>query len=197
MTFNGQELKDARVEHADLMQGGELVFYVSTARQAKAGDLFPSWEQSIPKVGTIHSQGGNNRAAVTFTLNKQYRTWPLTYDWQGDTLWLTCKEATYKIARSIVEQGTGFSWDIPADGAIHETKGTFCFISNKALRDLKEIGAFVYDGITWRKIDQDANTIHVRADIDQTEMWISLKDDLPWVVELRHNPLGIDWLIER
>ena len=197
VTFNGQELKDARVEHADLMQGGELVFYVSTARQVKADQKVPAWEQNVPTLGTKQSHLGTKKAAVSFTLNKQYRTWPLTYDWQGDTLWLTCKEATYKIARSIVEQGTGFSWDIPADGAINETKGTFCFISNRALRDLKEKGAFVYDGITWRKIDQDANMIHVRADIDQTEMWISLKDDLPWVPEMRHNPLGIDWIIKK
>jgi hypothetical protein len=36
----------------------------------------------------------------------------------------------------------------------------------------------------------------VQADIDRTEMWISLKDDLPLVLEMRNNPLGIDWLIE-
>ena len=197
VTFNGQELKDARIEHADLMQGGELVFYVSAARQVKADKKVPAWEQNVPTLGTKQSQPGNKRAAISFTLNKQYRTWPLVYGWQGDTLWITCKETTYKIARSIVEQGTGFSWDAPADGAVYDTKGTFCFISNKALRELQEKGSFVYDSITWRKVDQDANAIHVQADIDRTEMWISLKDDLPLVLEMRNNPLGIDWLIER
>lgn len=196
VTFNGQELKDSRIEHADLMQGGELVFYVSAARQVQADNAVPAWEPNVPTLGTKQSQPGTKRAAVNFTLNKQYRTWPLAYDWQGDTLWLTCKETTYKIARSIVEQGTGFSWDAPADGAVYDTKGTFCFISNKALRELQEKGSFVYDSITWRKVDQDANAIHVQADIDRTEMWISLKDDLPLVLEMRNNPLGIDWLIE-
>ena len=197
VTFNGKELKDARIEHADLMEGGELAFYVSAAREVKVGKEFPRWEQSVPTLGTKYSHVGNKRGAVSFTLNKQYRTWPLAYDWQGDTLWLTCKETTYKIARSIVEQGTGFSWDIPANGAVYDAKGTFCFISKKALRELQEKGSFVYDSITWQKIDQDANTIHVRADIDQTEMWISLKDDLPLVLKMKNNPLGIDWLIER
>jgi len=28
-------------------------------------------------------------------------------------------------------------------------------------------------------------------------MWISLKDDLPLVLEMKNNPLGIDGLIER
>jgi len=195
VTFNGQELKDARIEHADLMQGGELAFYVSAARKAKAGKEFPRWEQSIPTLGTKYSHVGNKRGAVSFTLNKQYRTWPLAYEWQGDTLWLTCKDTTYKIARSIVEQGTGFSWDIPADGAVYDAKGTFCFISKKALRELQEKGSFVYDSITWRKIDQDGSTIHVRADIDQTEMWIKDDESLPLVIEMRHSPLGIDWRI--
>ena len=195
VTFNGQELKDARIEHADLMQGGELAFYVSAARKAKAGKAFPRWEQSIPTLGTKYSHVGNKRGAVSFTLNKQYRTWPLAYEWQGDTLWLTCKDTTYKIARSIVEQGTGFSWDIPADGVVYDAKGTFCFISKKALRELQEKGSFVYDSITWRKIDQDGSTIHVRADIDQTEMWIKDDESLPLVIEMRHSPLGIDWRI--
>ncbi len=195
VTFNGQELKDARIEHADLMQGGELAFYVSAARKAKAGKAFPRWEQSIPTLGTKYSHVGNKRGAVSFTLNKQYRTWPLAYEWQGDTLWLTCKDTTYKIARSIVERGTGFSWDIPADGVVYDAKGTFCFISKKALRELQEKGSFVYDSITWRKIDQDGSTIHVRADIDQTEMWIKDDESLPLVIEMRHNPLGIDWRI--
>ena len=195
VTFNGQELKDARIEHADLMQGGELAFYVSAARKAKAGKAFPRWEQSIPTLGTKYSHVGNKRGAVSFTLNKQYRTWPLAYEWQGDTLWLTCKDTTYKIARSIVVRGTGFSWDIPADGVVYDAKGTFCFISKKALRELQEKGSFVYDSITWRKIDQDGSTIHVRADIDQTEMWIKDDESLPLVIEMRHNPLGIDWRI--
>jgi len=35
----------------------------------------------------------------------------------------------------------------------------------------------------------------VRADIDQTEMWIKDDESLPLVIEMRHNPLGIDWRI--
>jgi predicted alpha-1,2-mannosidase len=205
VTLNGKELENARIEHADLMQGGELVFYVSSIRPKEVKKTFfdersgkaerPAWEQNIPNVGTKHSQLGNKKAEIAFTLNRQHRTWPLTYVWQGDTLLIQCKEAMYKTPRSVVEHAKGFCWNIPADGAVYEAKGTFAFISRQALRDLQESGSFIYDGITWRKIDQDAHAIHVRADIDQTEMWISLKDDLPMVIEMRNNPLGIDWKI--
>ena len=195
VTLNGKVLGDARLEHADLMAGGELVFYVSTKRPKEASNLFPAWEPNVPTLGTKYSQLGNKRASIAFTLNRQHRTWPLTYGWQGDTLLLTCKEATYRIARSIVENGSNFCWDIPADGAVYEAKGTFAFISRQAFSNLKEKGHFVYDGITWRKVDESDDAIHVQADIDRTEMWIKQNDDLPLVLEMKNNPLGIDWKI--
>jgi hypothetical protein len=129
-------------------------------------------------------------------LNKQHRTWPLSYGWKGDTLVVVCKETTYLTPRAIVESGQNFSWDIPADGYVHQAKGTFAFISRKAFKDLKEKGSFVYDGITWRKVDESDVTIHVQADIDRTEMWIKCDEQMPLVLEMRHNPLGIDWMIE-
>ena len=194
VTFNGKELSDARIEHADLMQGGELVFFVSK-KGKEAKKPFPAWEQSIPKVGTIYSQGGNKKAQISFTLNRQFRTWPLTYGWQGDTLIVTCKEAVYKHHRSVVEHATGFCWDIPSDGAVYETNDTFAFISRQAASNLKTRGSFLYDGITWRVVDHD--DLHVKADIDQTEMFIEYREDLGLYIvkEMRHNPLGIDWRI--
>jgi hypothetical protein len=169
---------------------------LSAKSKPEAKQIFPYWEQNIPTVGTKHSHIGNKKGAITFTLNKQYRTWPLTYGWQGDTLIVTCKEASYKIARSIAENATCFCWDIPSDGAVYDAKGTFAFISRQAFKDLKKKGFFVYDGITWRKVDESDVTIHVQADIDRTEMWIKQDDDLPFVLEMRNNPLGIDWYIE-
>ena len=196
VTLNGKVLVDARLEHADLMAGGELIFYVSTKRHKEADFCFPGREQDIPRQGTIVSQAGNKMASIAFTLNRQHRTWPLTYGWQGDTLLLTCKEATYKIPRSVVENGRNFCWDIPADGAVYAAKGTFAFISRQAFSDLNKKGYFVYDGITWRKVDESDVTVHVQAHIDRTEMWIKQDDDMPLVLEMRNNPLGIDWVVD-
>ena len=202
VTLNGRELKDAHLEHTDLMQGGELVFYISAEKQTKKQSKSVRY---VPKVRTLRTESSyvtdflspnvSKRYQIAFTLNRQHRTWPLTYAWQGDTLLLICKEALYKIPHSIVEKGTGFCWEIPADGAVYQSKGTFAFISRQAYRDLQEKGSFIYDGITWRLVDQSDAILHVRADIDQTEMWIWLNDDLPLVHEMRNNPLGIDWQI--
>ena len=197
VTFNGQELKDARIEHADLMQGGELVFYVSKSKKR----VVDNGQRTLDSYDYSQGVQGNQNYplstvnSIAFTLNRQHRTWPLTFGWQGDTLLLTCKAATYKIPHSIVENSQNFCWDIPADGAVYETNGTFAFISRQALRDLKANGCFIYDGITWRLVNQEWNVICVRADIDQTEMWIADDTDMPLVLEMRHNPLGIDWRI--
>jgi hypothetical protein len=83
-----------------------------------------------------------------------------------------------------------------ADGAIYDAKGTFAFISCKAFRELEQTGVTIYDGITWRLIDRSDVTLHVKADIDRTEMWIKCDDNLPLVLKMRHNPLGIDWTID-
>ena len=120
---------------------------------------------------------------------------------------MTCKEATYRIPKSVVENGARFCWDIPADGAVYQPQGTFGFISRKAMRDLQEKGSFTYDGITWRLVNERLRAGEpcsgmgertlVRADIDRTEMVIAYakEPDLYLVVEMWHNPLGIDWQI--
>ena len=204
VAFNGRDLPDARIRHADLMTGGELVYYVSKNNSHAGTETFPNWDQTIPTLGINRPLPDSNTAAtasvsrsISFTLNRQHRTWPLTFGWTGDTLMVTCKAATYKIAHSIVENATGFCWDIPADGAVRQPRGTFAFVSRQAVRDLREKGTFVYDGITWRVVDGSAN--HLRADIDQTEMWIEYCEPLDlWLVTgMSHNPLGIDWRLRQ
>ena len=177
VTFNGKVLEDARIEHAELMQGGELVFYVSAQKQvtkkkesAPGGLWVPPGRTKRPLGEDYPSPCVQTR--IAFTLNKQHRTWPLTFAWDADTLHVTCKEATYRIPKSVVEGGTQFCWDIPADGAVYQPQGTFAFVSRKAMRDLQEKGYFVYDGITWRLVSQGETTL-VRADIDRTEMVIA------------------------
>lgn len=205
VTFNGRELTDARITHADLMQGGDLVFYVSKEPRkperssgADTQPLYAGQKQTLCRadsdfapIKTLH---------ISYTLNQQFRTWPLVYGWQGDTLVVTCKEAQYILPRSVVEHATGFCWDIPADGAVYLSQGTFAFISRQAMDHLRQNGFFVYDGITWRNQgDSSAEKTHVRADIDQTDMWIEYDRTLGLylVKEMRNNPLGIDWHLMR
>ena len=208
--FNGRELPDARITHQELMQGGELVFIGITEQVPPvppSGGASPTVEVTDTASrlgggwrGPADLLGGGLECAISFTLNRQFRTWPLSFRWNGDTLVVTCKEATYHIGRSVVENAASFCWDIPADGAVYDTSGTFAFVSHQAVRQLLDNGAFTYDGITWRRTGTGNNgQIHLKADVDHTEMTIEHNAalDLYLVTEMSHNPLGIDWRISK
>ena len=153
--------------------------------------------KSIPSQGISH-----------FVLNRQYRNWELgaTYlNENRDTLYLKCNQSVYLIPERLVDEATGFSWDNPQKGkniyVCNKSQnkgmcdGTFLFISRKALQQLLHTGTFIYNDITWRQVSRDAKTVVVRADIDGTTMCISLCHQLPWVLWMKNNPLGIDWTL--
>ena len=192
--LNGKEIENARIEHQQLMEGGELTFEMMRKKTEKL-NFYPP----IAKINEVVKVETHPivKSEIHYTLNRQFRTWPLTMGWAGDTLCVTVKSATYLLPRSVVEHAKGFCWDSPQmDGSVYHSQGTMAFISFDALRQLREKGSFVYDTITWRQVDEQGGLIHVRADIDRTEMWISTTTPLPLVMEMRHNPLGIDWKMD-
>ena len=196
VVHNGRPLEDARITHALLMEGGQLTF---EAEKAKAGSKRPR-TSSVAVISPVKNIPVPRDTLISdtirFILNRQFRSWPLVMGWEGDTLHVMCKQTHYLIPRDVVEHGSRFAWDNPqVDGTVHYPSGTFCFVSAEALRQLRSQGAFAYDGIVWRKVSSDDRTITVRADVDRTEMTLSLTHPLPLVVMMKNNPLGIDWKI--
>ena len=159
--------------------------------------LLPSPPPSslLPSPFTLHP----SPSSISFTLNRQFRTWPFSYSWTDDTLRVKCKETTYCIPRRVVDNAVNFCWLSPqTDGTVYpDVPGTFAFISRQAYTQLSQTGSFVYDSITWRLLDETADELHVQADIDGTEMWIARDADLPLVIRMQNNPLGIDWQINK
>ena len=167
-------------------------------------ERFPRCEQDVDNLlKSIPSQGISH-----FVLNRQYRNWELgaTYlNGNRDTLYLKCNQSVYLIPERLVDEATGFCWDNPQKGkniyVCNKSQnkgmcdGTFLFISRKALQQLLHSGTFIYNDITWRQVSRDAKTVVVRADIDGTTMCISLCHQLPWVLWMKNNPLGIDWTL--
>ena len=141
---------------------------------------------------TLHRSIGK----ANFILNRQYRNWEVAIDSTtlADTLLLRCNESIYLVPQKLVDEADGFYWDSPQKGKnIYDAKGTFLFVSRKAIQQLRQSGVFIYNGITWRQIAQDASSITVKADVDGTLMQIATNRELPWVLKMENNPLGIDW----
>ena len=193
--FNRRQLTDARITHSELMEGGEIVFtsYLTPDSLTPGPIRREAGGEAIPLSIRRGAVGEAVEGEVFFTLNRQHRTWPLAFDWQGDTLRVQCKQTQYYMNRQEVDHATGFCWQHPQnDGTVyHHVQGTFLFISRDAWQHLQRHGWFVYDGITWRR-QADG---HVKADIDGTEMWLAEAAGFALVTELRGNPLGIDWKI--
>mgnify|MGYP002521413896 CR=1 FL=1 len=143
-----------------------------------------------------------------FVLNRQYRNWEVGVDSMSvpDTLLLKCNQSVYLIPRKQLDEADGFCWDNPQKGKnlyVCDKKGnngnsdgTFLFISRKALRQLLDTGSFVYNGIQWKQISRDAESVTVKAEQDGTMMQIATNRILPWVLRMENNPLGIDWKLE-
>ena len=186
----GNECKVTSLTHQQLLKGGLLVL--------------PSYHKMAPSPSTMLPHKDDVLIALKpcskylckFVLNRQYRNWEVAFDTTtlADTLLLRCNESIYLIPRKLVDEADGFCWDSPQKGKnLYDAKGTFLFVSRKAMQQLRQNGVFIYNGITWRQISQDASSITVKADVDGTLMQIATNRELPWVLKMENNPLGIDW----
>lgn len=186
----GEEWKMASLNHQQLLDGGTL--------------MLPSYHKKAPSPSAVQPRKDDVQIAIKpclkflckFILNRQYRNWEVAIDSTtlADTLLLRCNESIYLIPQRLVDEADGFCWDSPQKGKnIYDAKGTFLFVSRKAIQQLSQSGVFIYNGITWRQISQDASSITVKADVDGTLMQIATRRELPWVLRMENNPLGIDW----
>lgn len=188
----GDSWKMKFIRHEDILKGGTLHLFNhnAVAKSPKMKETESTLAFNLSPSATTH--------LCKFVLNRQYRNWIVKCDLSNnDTLRLLCNNSLYSISKMVMENAEGFCWYSPQKGSnIYKCNETFLFISFKALTELKHDGMFVYNGITWRKINTDANIITVKADVDGTVMKISTSSELPWVLEMRNNPLGIDWNME-
>ena len=186
----GEEWKMASLNHQQLLDGGTL--------------MLPSYHKKAPSPSAVQPRKDDVQIAIKpclkflckFVLNRQYRNWEVAIDTTSlaDTLILRCNESIYLVPQKLVDEADGFCWDSPQKGKnIYDAKGTFLFVSRKAIQQLRQSGVFIYNGITWRQIAQDVSCITVKADVDGTLMQIATNRELPWVLKMENNPLGIDW----
>jgi hypothetical protein len=83
---------------------------------------------------------------------------------------------------------------------------TFFMISRDAYQDLLQNNKFIYNNTTY-VLDKNAadnkveiegkllDTLHVVAQIDETEMWIIKNPDYPLICKMTKNPLGINFTL--
>ena len=180
-------LRRTSLSHQQLLEGGTLVLpdyrmAASSPSEGKAEHETNNVRTSLAQhsnylplrtvtdgssLFTLRSSFSNGYSLLCkFVLNRQYRNWEVAIDTTTlvDTLLLRCNESVYLIPRKLVDEADGFCWNSPQKGKnLYDAKGTFLFVSRKALQQLKENGVFIYNGITWRQVAKDTDSIMVKA----------------------------------
>ena len=145
-------------------------------------------------VYSLHGQ--TRRYSTTFHIHND----TLTVKWgiERNTKWHSGEYITYPEA---FNSGSALSFLQPIDKNIVtlEKDETFEIISRKAYKELKENGAFVYSGITYKLaptneiLNCKQPLLHVVDNDEGCEMWILDNPALPIIWKMKNNPLEINW----
>ena len=141
---------------------------------------------------------------VAYRLHGQTRRFKFVYEPTGDgglTLhWSIVRNmrlwtGTYAMSPQAVREGTAQSYLMPEDGnhVSLPRNETFGIISGSALDDLRKTGAFVYNGVAWKKTGGSEGVIEVEDPEEGARMSILDNPRLPLILSMRSNPLEIDW----
>ncbi|WP_264538126.1 hypothetical protein [Flavobacterium sp. N1736] len=159
---------------------------------------------------TIPSLKNNTELQYVCKLHGQTRGLKLTTKMTNDTLVFDLKTKGVKssivIAQKALKNGNALSFNQGEYSNVLYLKPTetFFMISRSAYQDLLLNNKFTYNNNTY-VLDSTENhiqiegkrieTLHVKAQIDQTEMWIIKNPDFPLICKISKNPLGIDFTL--
>ncbi len=142
-------------------------------------------------------------------MHGQTRSIRLTTKMVSDTLVLDCElrkaKGSYTILPEALKSGTELSFRRiePSEVLTLKPTETFFIISQDAYQDLLKNDRFIYNNTTYildgnsKKNDiviegKLVDTLHVIAQVDETEMWILKNPEFPFIVKIDKNPLGIN-----
>lgn len=142
-------------------------------------------------------------------LHGQTRTLKLLTQITNDTLVLDVETRGVKtkiiIKQEALKNGNTLSFNQGENTTVLALKvnETFFMISQATYQDLLKNNSFIYNNTTYdfkkeSTILVDAKsieTLHVKAQIDETEMWIVKNASFPLIYKLDKNPLGINYTL--
>jgi hypothetical protein len=161
---------------------------------------------------TVPNLKNNTALHYVCKLHGQTRALKLTAKMTNDTLVLDLETKGIKsnivISQKALKNGNALSFNQGeySDVLYLQPTETFFMISRSAYEDLVKNNKFIYNNTKYVlddsiakndiKIDgKPVSTIHVTAEIDQTEMWIIKNPDFPLICKIAKNPLGIDFTL--
>lgn len=163
--------------------------------------------QNIPSIKN------NTELNYVCKLHGQTRTLTLTTKLDDNKLVMNLNTKGVKDSKIIISQealknGNALSYNQGEDLEVITLKPTetFFMISQSAYQNLLKNNKFIYNNTTY-VLDGNADkngvsldgklvdTLHVIAQIDETEIWILKNPDFPLICKMTKNPLGINFTL--
>lgn len=160
----------------------------------------------------VPSLKNNTELSYICKLHGQTRTLTLTTKITNDKLILDLDTRGVKssivILPEALKNGNALSFNQGEFAPVLNLKSTetFFMISQSAYQEVLKDKKFVYNNTTYVLDENTANnnvvvegklldTLHVVAQIDETEMWIIKNQDYPLICKITKNPLGINFTL--
>ncbi|MDE7408020.1 MAG: histidine phosphatase family protein, partial [Muribaculaceae bacterium] len=153
---------------------------------------------SDPMMNVYKLHGQTRRYQFTYTELDDGR---MLLEWgiERNTKW---QSGSFLMTAEAVEAGDAQSFLMPEDGRHVElpSNETYAMISRLALRQLRANGNMLYNGLRYHLLDSAEHAIgeallHVKDDVDGSEMWILGDSRWPRVWRMAGNPFGQNWQV--
>ena len=194
-TLNGTPLPDWRISHRQLQEGGILIVPSLKPYEHKAKAREPEDLSSLAP----------GRYLFTYSLHGQTRRFRVDFEEHGDSLTLLWSiernlrlwTGSYTMTPRARRHAKRLSYEQPLDGR-HTTlpnSELFALLPQKALLSLRKKGQCRFCNTHWQLRDAADGLLHLTDTDEGAEMWV--RDDLrlPLIVEMRNNPVEIDWKV--
>ncbi|MCF0199440.1 MAG: glycoside hydrolase family 92 protein, partial [Bacteroidaceae bacterium] len=174
--LNGKALDGNTITHDQLLQGGTLVL-----RQ------YPSTQQYLFTY-KLHGQTRRFRMEICdktlyWSIVRNLKTWRGSYTWTQEAQ----------------EHATSLCYEQPLDGQALTMPDDqlFAMLSQEALRNAQEHGVCTFCNTPCVVRDRKEGMLHLVDTNEGAEMWVRDDVTLPLIMEMRNNPVEINWKAEK
>ena len=205
-TLNGKKIKDFRLSHEDILNGGKLVLKMGRMKGAAASKTHT--EEEKQGVEEISGERVLEKLRMTCSLHGQTRRYDVDLFRSGSTLvfkWgiernLHYQKGEYRMGSKALEEASKLSFSMPIDGntEILDDASLFAVFPTRSLEELKQRGRCRFSYTDWALVDSldmalGLPLIHARDLNEGAQVWILDNPELPLVWKMSSNPLEVDW----
>ncbi len=188
-SFNGKELKDWRITHSQILEGGELLIeHPAENALTKKTYQFKYSLHGQTRRFNVSFEETDDSLRLNWTIERNLKMW----------------HGSYTMTPKARQSATALNYTQPLDGqhiTLNDSQ-TFAILSRDALHKIKTTGECLWSNTHFAvapssetSISFPVPLIHLIDTDEGAEMWVADDEALPLIVKMKNNPVEIDWEI--